>query len=430
MKGGFREVNRAMNRSERLVIIGNSGAAISAIRSIRSVESSCPITLVSRESYPAYSPVLTTYYIGNRISWERLFLTDSKFYEALGVNTLLGREVTGLDIRSQRLQLSDGASLPFDRLLIATGASANRPRFDGANLDNVFTLRTVDDAQEIRSSSKTARDIVFIGAGLVSLQVASQLHRENLRMVFLVSSDRILSQNLDSVGASIVQHRIEKRGGTFLFNREVRGIEKNKERLIVTTSQNETIEGDVVFIGKGVKPNTGFVQKGLEINRGIWVNDRMQTSVETIFAAGDVTEGINPLTNRREVIANWPNACLQGRVAGLNMMGHEETFTDFVPKNVTQLFGLVIASVGRIEDAGPDREGELILSEPEREIYCRAFLQGKRMIGANLVGEINDIGLIHSAIQNGSPIQLNKEFLSKYLLSLDGPLTLFSERQL
>jgi nitrite reductase (NADH) large subunit len=197
MKGGFREVNRAMNRSERLVIIGNSGAAISAIRSIRSVESSCPITLVSRESYPAYSPVLTTYYIGNRISWERLFLTDSKFYEALGVNTLLGREVTGLDIRSQLLQLSDGASLPFDRLLIATGASANRPRFDGANLDNVFTLRTVDDAQEIKSSSKTAREIVFIGAGLVSLQVASQLHRENLRMVFLVSSDRILSQNLD-----------------------------------------------------------------------------------------------------------------------------------------------------------------------------------------------------------------------------------------
>jgi nitrite reductase (NADH) large subunit len=414
-----------MKNSERIVIVGNSGAAISAVKSIREAENLCPITVVSKERWPAYSPVLTTYYIGNHVDRSRLFLVDEQFYKTFGVEVLFGNEVVDIDPQEQSIRLKTDTTLPFDRLLVASGASVKRPLLEGIGLDNVFTLRTLEDAEKIKVASQTAREMIFVGAGLVSLQVASQLYRKDLRMIFLVSSDQILSQNLDVEGSRIVQHRIEKMGPSFLFNRDIKSVEKKKGRLIITTSQNETLKGDLVFIGKGVTPNIEFVQGRLETNKGIFVNERLQTNVETIYAAGDVTEGINPLTKQREIIANWPNACLQGKIAGLNMIGQEETFTDFIPRNVTQIFDLLIASVGSIHDVQGIKSEQIEISDPEREIYCKIFVQGTKIVGAIRIGDINDIGLIHSSIHEGNPIGLDKEFFSKYLLQLDGPLASF-----
>ena len=414
-----------MKNPEKIVIVGNSGAAISAIKSIREAENSSPITVVSKEKWPAYSPVLTTYYIGDRIDRSKFFLVDEQFYKTSGVELLLGHEVMEIDPQQQNVRLKNDTTLPFDRLLIASGASAKKPSLEGIDLENVFTLRTLEDAEKIRAASRTAREVIFVGAGLVSLQVASQLCRSDLKMTFLVSSDQILSQNLDQAGSRIVQHRIEKMGSSFLFNRDIKSIEKKKGRLTVTTSQNETLQGDLVFIGKGVTPNIQFVQGRLETHKGILVNGRLQTNVETIYAAGDVAEGTNPLTKQREIIANWPNACLQGKVAGLNMIGQEETFTDFTPRNVTQIFELLIASVGWVHEAEGIKSEQLEISDPQREIYSKVFLQGANIVGAIMIGDINDIGLIHSSILEGNPVVPDKEFFSKYLLRLDGPLASF-----
>jgi NADPH-dependent 2,4-dienoyl-CoA reductase/sulfur reductase-like enzyme len=342
-----------------------------------------------------------------------------------GVEVLLGHEVVEIDPQQQKIRLKNDATLPFDRLLIASGASVKKPSLEGIDLENVFTLRTLEDAERIKVASRTAREIIFVGAGLVSLQVASQLYRRNLKMTFLVSSGQILSQNLDPEGSKIVQHRIEKMGPSFLFNRDIQSIEKRKGRLTVTTSQNETLEGDFVFIGKGVAPNIRFAQGRLETNKGILVDERLQTNLEAIYAAGDVTEGTNPLTRQREIIANWPNACQQGKIAGLNMIGQEETFTDFIPRNVTQIFDLLIASVGSVRDAQGIASEQVGISDPEREIYSKIFLRGTEIAGAIRIGDINDIGLIHSSIHEKSPVVPDKEFFSKYLLRLDGPLASF-----
>jgi nitrite reductase (NADH) large subunit len=414
-----------MKNSERIVIVGNSGAAISAIKGIREAENLCPITVVSKETCLAYSPVLTTYYVGNRIDRSRFFLVNEQFYKTCGVEVLFGNEVVEIDPRQRKIRLKNDATLPFDRLLIASGASVKKPSLEGIDLDNVFTLRTIEDAERIKVVSQTAKEMIFAGAGLVSLQVASQLYRRNLKMTFLVSSGQILSQNLDPDGARIVQRRIEKMGPSFLFNRDVQAIEKRKGRLTVITSQNETLEGDFVFIGKGVTPNIRFAQGRIETNKGILVNERLQTNLEAIYAAGDVTEGINPLTNQREIIANWPNACQQGKIAGLNMIGQEERFTDFIPRNVTQVFGLLIASVGSVRGAKHIESEQIEISDPEREICSKIFLQGTKIVGAIRIGDINDIGLIHSSIHEKSPVVPDKEFFSKYLLQLDGPLASF-----
>ena len=418
-----------MTISQRVVIIGNSGAAISAVKSIRETGKACSMTVISRERCLAYSPVLTTYYIGNHIERTRLFWVDELFYKSANVEALLGKEVVQVDPHKQCLHLNDATTIPFDRLLIASGSSAKRPRLEGTGRDSIFTLRTLEDAEKIKTASQRAKDIIFVGAGLVSLQVASQLYRKNVKMTFLVSSDRILSQNLDEEGARIVQHRIERMGPTFLFHRELKTVEKKKDRFVVTTNRDETIEGDLVFVGKGVTPNIQFLPDGPKTDKGVLVNDRLQTDIENIYAAGDVTEGINPLTNQRAVIANWLNACRQGNAAGLAMMGEEETFTDFIPRNVTNVFGLLISSMGALDGLQETQAEEMKISDPQREIYCKVISRGEKVIGANIIGDINDAGLVDSAIREGCPAVLDKELFSKYLLRLDGPLASLWERR-
>ena len=194
-------------------------------------------------------------------------------------------------------------------------------------------------------------------------------------MTFLVSSDRILSQNSGlrrEQGSFNIE--LKEWGRRFSSTGTLNRSRKEKDRLVVTTNQDETIEGDLVFVGKGVTPNIRFCPEAAETNKGILVNERLQTNIENIYAAGDVTEGINPLTNQREIIANWPNACHQGKMAGLEMIGEEETFTDFIPRNVTQIFGLLIASIGSVRMAQDVESEQIEISDPQREIYSKIFL--------------------------------------------------------
>jgi NAD(P)H-nitrite reductase large subunit len=416
-------------KSDRLVIIGNSGAAVCAIKSIRETGRPCSITVVSREKCVAYSPVLTTYYIGHQIEESRLFLVDDSFYRNMGVELLLGKEVIQVDPDRQSVALDDQTSLSYDLLLIASGSSANKPRLESAETDSVFTLRTIEDAKRIRSASRKAKTILFVGGGLVSLQVASRLFRKDVRMIFLVSSDRILSQNLDEEASGIVRRRMERMGITFLFNCEIKEIQKAKRKIRVTTGQNEVMEADLLFVGKGVTPNIRFLPSLLKTRRGVLVSDRLRTNVENIYAAGDVTEGINPLTHEPAVIANWLNACHQGRAAGRNMMGEEEVFKDFIPRNVTRIFDLLISSIGSTDLPPGDDAEEMKVFEPEMETYCRVISRGSTILGASMIGDINDSGLIHSFIREGSPAVADRELLSKNLLRLDGPLASFWERR-
>ncbi len=412
--------------SKQLVIIGNSGAALSAIRAIRQEGNSWPVTVVAKETHPAYSPVLTTYYIGDRIDRQRLFLVDDKFYSDLGVEVIFGKEAVDLDLRRQCVRLVDDRELPFDSLLIASGSSAKTLSGDSVAADGLFTLKTLEDAERIKKAARGSRSMVFVGAGLVSLQAASQLHRDGLHMAFVVGSDRVLSQNLDPESSKIVQARIEKMGPSFFFRREIKQIEKKDGKRIVTTSRNEVEEADLVFVGKGVTPNLDFARGKLEVGPGIVVNERLQTSVDNVYAAGDVTAGRNPRTKAIGNIANWPNACLQGKIAGLNMIGQEEPFTEFIPRNVTKIFGLSIASLGTPH--APASEA-VTFADAEREIYCKIVLQGTKIIGAVLIGvSMGDIGLIYSMIQDGTPVSADPARFSKHLLQLDGFLSFMRKR--
>jgi NAD(P)H-nitrite reductase large subunit len=332
----------------RHTIIGNSAAALAAIRAIRHSGDQRPIALISAESDYAYSPVLTTYYIGGQISRSHMYLTNEHFYRRYDVQTMMGHRVEAVDTDRQRLYLQGRKPQHYEQLLIASGASARKlKKVEPAARGYVHTLRTVEDAERIRHASSHARAVVLIGAGLVSLQTIKAILPMRTKIWLLVGSGQVLSQQMDRRSALLIQERLTDAGVEILFGRGIEGIYRKEQRVRVVTTWGESLVADLVVVGKGVRPNRQMVaHTPIRCDYGIVVDDRMRTSVDGVYAAGDVAQGENSITGKSEVIATWFNACTQGEIAGRNMAGTEARGTQQIRENVTTLMELVVVTLG------------------------------------------------------------------------------------
>ncbi len=398
--------------SERIVILGNSAAALAAVRAYRARGGQGVVTLVSRESCDAYSPVLTTYYLRGQIPEERLFVCDGAFYEAAGVEKVFNRSAVALDTRAQTVTLDDGAALAYDKLLIATGASPRRLEGLSAEVsERVLYLRTLDDARRIMRGAEAAARVVVVGGGLVSLQVAAALAREGRRVTGIVSSGQILSQNVDAEAAAIIQRHLEENAPIdFVFGVDVAAVARVGWGFQVSAGSGEHFEVDAVVVGKGVRPNLDFVDtETVDVGRGVVVDGYLRTSAENIYAAGDVSEGINRLTGLLEPVPTWTSACEQGRVAGMNLAGADVEYDGSFPENVTTFFGLRVASLGRARVRVDDRGLRILVHREGRAGYRKLVLEGDRLVGALLVGDIDDAGVLRDVIARGGHLGMAEE---------------------
>ena len=382
-------------------IIGHSAAALAAIRAIRRCGDTRPVVLISNEASYAYSPVLTTYYIGGQIKRAQMFLTDKAFYRQNDVKPILGHRVMSVDTVGRQIHMKGRKRLTYDNLLIASGASARR--LDGVEPDAevfVSTLRTIADAQRIRKASLSARTIVVLGAGLVSLQTIKAILARPLKILLVVGSQQVLSQQMDRENSRFIEARLIHAGVEILFDRRIDKVYRKGDGVCVVTDWGESLDADYVVVGKGVQPNCKMVaDTPVQIDYGIRVDDRMRSSVEGIFAAGDVAEGINSLSGAHEVIATWFNACGQGDVAGRNMAGKTTLRRQQVRENITTLLGLVVASIG--ESHPPADRYETCRFEDEKSGEARTlYFDGGLIKGALLVGRTRDAGVIKHCIAN------------------------------
>jgi nitrite reductase (NADH) large subunit len=404
---------------KKQVIIGNSAAGLSAISAIRRIDSSCPITVISAENYMAYSPVLLTYYIAQEIGRDDLFIADDRFYREHDVKTIFGNRAVGIDPAQQTVYLEDDTRLKYDNLLIATGALAKHLSGEGANLPGILTLRTIEDAEKLTRFSKRAQEIVILGAGQISLQVANALSllKKGIKLTFVVGSSHLLSQNVDADCAAIIQRRLESQGVLFLFGRNARSFKEKGNKIWIVTDKGEDLATDLVVVGKGVTPNVDLVKgTGVKVNEGIIVDEHMRTNVENIFAAGDVAEAIHLISGKRQIIATWSNACIQGRIAGLNMAGYPERSNGGLNENITSIFGLTVATIGSAKSADGNLE-ELKYADDKREIYRKFLLADNRIVGAILLNKIGDAGIVRSLIKNRTDITPWKERMAKAQLN-------------
>jgi NAD(P)H-nitrite reductase large subunit len=391
-------------RTERIVILGNSAAAIAAVRAIQARGKGQAITMVSAEDCTAYSPVLTTHYLSGEMPESALYFCDVGFYRERGISCHFGPAAVTLDAAAQRVELADGTTLPYDKLLIATGAAAKRiGGLDPEIAGDVHYLRTVDDARRIHAAAKDARHAVMMGAGLVSMQVAAAIARPNLEVTCVVASRQVLSQNIDATCAQLVREHVERSAQIeFLFGTSVSAITRQNGGYRVVLDSGAELQADLLVAGKGVAPNVGFVNRAqIVVDQGIVVDDNLRTSAENVWAAGDVAQGRNRVSGAVELVANWIDACEQGAAAGANMAGDDTPYPGSVAENITTLFGASVASVGLVKRSPGDGLREVVHLDERHGVYRKLLLRGDVLVGAALLRATADIGVLRTAIMAG-----------------------------
>lgn len=411
----------------RLVIIGNGAAGIAALDAIRKVDSSSTVTVIDRESVPAYSRITTPYFIKGAIPKEKdLYLRSKAFYQEPGIRAVLGCAVEGIDTRERTVILDRGKKEPFDSLLIAGGASPKRPAIPGVSEKDLLVLRDLADARKLKKIRGQGTTGVFIGAGLVSLQTLQAMHTDESRSILVVKSDRVLSQTLDAAGAQIIEKRLRDRGVRVMKGCEVH--HREKDGTVVLDTQ-ERLRADFIFAGKGVRPNTDFLEgSGIIADNGILVNRRLETNIEGIYAAGDVVRAPDFFTGRQVTYGLWPSALEQGEIAGKNMAGAKVEYEGNLRMNVSAIFGLSLASVG---DLGSERVKDVWVTEDTRgQVYRKLCLDEEGvLIGAVLINRMNDIGVIQGMIRGrrrAEPLLANSAWKSSVSYGLSSAVRVYS----
>lgn len=393
------------------VIIGSSAAGISAIEAIRTKDKTSKIIVVSDEKKPLYSRCLISYLLAGTIDEKKIWYRKDSFFKANKVEALLGIKAEEINIKKKEISLSNKEKIKFDKLLIATGASPKLEDIPGIDKKGVFPLRTIKHAIEIQAMLDKVKSAAILGGGLIGLRAAYALKNRGKETSIFVKSSSILSQIIDKDAAGIMQRRIEEKGikiFTGVAAKEVAG-SKSVDGVVLDNGSKHGCE--LVIIGKGVSPNIEIAKDaGIKTNRGILSDEFLKTSSEDIFSAGDVSETNDIALEESSINAIWPAACEQGRIAGLNMAGENETYEGSLAMNSIEFFGLSVISVG-ITKPKSDAYKEIIKKDAEKCIYKKVVLKDGIIVGAIFLNSIENIGVIGALIKNKADVSSVKDII-------------------
>lgn len=387
----------------RYVIIGNSAAGNAAACSIRSRDPSGSVLVLSDEAYAAYYRPVMPFFIDDRAGSLGIFQADASMPQDIEVQ--LGVRVEQIDREKKLLSIDDGERLPYDRLLIGTGASPILPSIPGVEGEGTYVLRCIADAVAIKEAARRSERVVIIGGGRVGTKAAMALNRRGLEVVVVEQSDRIVPIQFDIVAAGILTRALEAQGIRVLLNSTASRIERRQGKFQgVTLEYGSTIEADFVVLAVGVRPNSGLARDaGIDVDRGIVVDKRLRTSAADIYAAGDAVQAKDIVTGEDIVPASWTAAAEMGRVAGCNMVGDEQEYLGTLEVlNSFVLAAVPTVAVGLVQP--PEGTGYQVLTKMRGDDYRKLVIKNGRLVGALMVGDIEGAGLCTSLIKRGDDI--------------------------
>jgi len=315
---------------QQYVIVGANLAGGTAAITLREEGFDGEIVLIGAEPHPPYErPPLSKEYLQGGRPFEDSLLKPSGFYADHNIQTRFGRRAVRVDPFDHVVELEGGDMLRYDKLLVTTGVRNRRLRIPGTDLEGVYDLRTVDDADRIRARSHSGSRAVLVGMGFIGSEVAASLRQRRVEVTviepFKTPLYRVLGEEIGRTFAEL--HR--ENGVQMFFEESVTAFEGTGHVQRVMTSAGHRIECDFVVVGVGVKPVTDLmVDSGVKIDNGIVVDEYCQTNVEGIYAAGDVANHFHPLFGRQVRVEHWQNAIHQGRAAARSMLGKREPYSD------------------------------------------------------------------------------------------------------
>lgn len=390
------------------VLIGNSAAALAAIDGIRRHDPAGAITVVNREEGPAYSRVALPYYVAGEMTLQDLLIRERPDYAANGVTLTENENAVAVDTAGKQVALESGKHLAYDKLLIATGSETIVPPIQG--LDDVphHYLWTLDDAVGMKQAAEKATTAVVIGGGFIGMLAAEALRKLKIKLTIVEVAPILLPQLLDDAAGALFLRAVRDEGVTVKTDAMVAGLAPAGSGIRVSLKDGEAFDVDMAVVATGVKPSLHCLQNAaIDVNKGVLVNEYLQSSHADVYAAGDVAETPDFLSDERSIYAIWPTAVEQGRVAGANMAGAGQAYPGSLGMNVVELFNVTLAQLGRFREA-PDDEAKL-LSPGDNGLY-RKIVVGPdgRLAGAVYLGDENgvaEMGVIHSAIRRREPWQ-------------------------
>jgi len=403
------------------VIIGNSAAGTQAAETIRKYDSAGNIVIISDEPHAAYSRCLLPDYLAGERSEKTILFKSANFYGRNNVATMFGKKAVDIDSENQKVYLGDGHTVSYDKLLIATGSSAFVPPIKGIDESGIFNLRNLDDAVGIKEAAKKARRVVVVGGGFVGLEAAYSLYSLGLEVTVVERLSQIVPGQFDVKAAAILRNDMQAEGiriitgdgikeiaGPSLWNRLF-----NKTGKGVLLDSGERLKCELVVVATGTRANVGLTDKtGIKVNRGIEINEYMETNVPNIYAAGDVAETVDVVSGELGLSPIWPNAIVQGRMAGLNMVGQTRKYSKMIGmQNSVEFRNVPAIAIGLTRT--PDDCEEMVIHRPHLNYYRKLILKDDILKGMIFVGDIRRAGVYAALIKKKVPVTKFKQQLLK-----------------
>jgi NADPH-dependent 2,4-dienoyl-CoA reductase/sulfur reductase-like enzyme len=339
------------------IIIGTGIAGFSAAQTLRSLDPAADIKLIGDDPHGFYSRPGLAYYLSGEIPEKQLFPFMKHGRLTLEVNHIK-THVTRIDPGSQVIETDPAGSFGYDRLLLATGAHSVPFDIPGVDLKGVVTLDDLEDTRSILSLLHHTRTAVVVGGGVLAIELVEGMLEQGKKVHYLLRGDWFWSNIFLEAESRMIERNLEEEGVTLHHRTEIAEILGKRGKVVgVRTTTGKLIRCEMVGIGIGVKPQVSLAQQaGLQIDRGILVNEYLQTSDPHIYAAGDVAQIYDPLSGRSVTDNLWYPGRKQGRTAALNMAGQAQAYPRTVSVNVLRLAGIMtslIGSIGTGRDEGP-----------------------------------------------------------------------------
>lgn len=375
----------------RYIVVGASAAGISGAKTLRELDKDAEIILVSKDEN-VYSRCILHHYISGHRDIEALDFTDRDFFEKYNIEWKKGLEVKSIDDREHVIGLSNGESLKYDKILLATGASAFIPPVENLReAKNVVGLRNLEDAIKIKEEAEKVKNVVVLGAGLVGIDAIAGLAFKDLNVTLVEMGDRVLPIQLDKYASSKYEKRFEDAGVKLKLGVRAEKVlideNKNPKALLINTG--EEIPCELIIVATGVRSNVVFLKdSSIETDRfGLIINEKGETNARDVYGAGDIT-GRNPI---------WPTAVKEGIIAANNMVGNEIFMEDFFgSKNTMNFLGLTTMSLGVVNALDDSYTEEIDISG---ENYKKIIHKDGKIYGAIIQGDLSYAGVLTQLIK-------------------------------
>jgi NAD(P)H-nitrite reductase large subunit len=405
----------------KYVIIGACAAGIGAVEAIREIDQANEITVISEEQCSHYSRPMISDFVSGKADLNKIKTRDDQFWNKNSVISITRKKAVALDTKEHIVSLEDNTKVPFEKLLIATGGKPFVPKMQGTDKDGVYTFTNISDAENLAKKIETenARNAVVIGGGLIGISVTEALLKRGIKVTLVELQDKILSLILDPKASEMVENVVKKAGVDIVTGQSVQTIngKSDNDKVVgsVTLTKGEQIPCDIVVVAIGVIPRTELAAgTPIKTNRGIIVDNYMQTSVPDIYASGDVAEAFDFILNQNRLLPLWPLAVLEGKVAGYNMAGKKTDYTGGTNMSSLKYFGIPIISIGQANPKEDPALEILINEDSEKGSYKKVVLKENVIVGMTFLGNIERAGILFYLMKNKINVQdFKNELLSE-----------------